>query len=107
VLHGFFVTNYGGTRLNTVTLYHKAAQQGTRRIRLTARLGSFDGPTIATGSVDRFIDSTRTESLFDLGNVPVTAGSTITFTQEVVQGNQGVTHDIGFGPARTSCRPTS
>ena len=98
VLHGFFVTNYGGTRLNTVTLYHKAAQQGTRRIRLTARLGSFDGPTIATGSVDRFIDSTRTESLFDLGNVPVTAGSTITFTQEVVQGNQGVTHDIGFGP---------
>ena len=98
VSHGFYVTNYGGTRLNTVTLYHRAAQQGTRRIRLTARLGGFDGPTLATGSVDRLINSTLSESLFDLGNIPVAAGSTIAFSQEVVQGNVTVLHDAGFGP---------
>jgi serine protease len=98
VSHAFYVTNYGGTRLNTVSLFHRAAQQGTRRIRLTARLGGIEGPTIATASVERFMNSTRSESLFDLGNLPVAAGSTIVFTQEVVQGNTTVTHDVGFGP---------
>jgi len=96
--HSFYVTNYGGTRLDTVSLYHRASPKGTRRIRLTARLGGFDGPTIAQRSIERTIDVTRSETLFDMGNIQVPAGSTIAFTQEIVLGNQNVTHDIGFGP---------
>ena len=100
VSHGFYVTNYGGTRLNTVSLFHKAQQQGTRRIRLMARLGGFDGPILATASTERLINATLSESVFGMGNVNVPAGSTIAFTQEVTQGNTAVTHDAGFGPCR-------
>ena len=98
VLRGFYVTNYGGTRLNTVSLWHRGAQQGTRRIRMTARLGSFDGPVLAIDSVERFMNSVRSESVFDFGGAAVAAGSTITFVQEVLAGDEAITHDIGFGP---------
>jgi len=96
----FYVTNYGGVRLGTVTMQHRAATQGKRRIELTAYLGGFDGPEIATGAVDRVISSTGwTTSTFNLKDTPVPAGATIAFVQRIVEGvADDVSHDIGFGP---------
>jgi len=97
--HGFYVTNYGGVQLGTVTLYHRAASQGKRRIELTARLGGFDGPVLETRPVERVISSTAwSASTFNMHDVAVPAGSTIAFTQQVVLGEDDVVHDIGFGP---------
>ena len=92
------MTEYGGVRIDTVTLFHRATQEGTRRIRLTARLGSFDGPILATHSVHRDIDKVSSESVFDLGRASVPAGATIAFTQQVLIGEDDVMHDSGFGP---------
>ncbi|HET9340110.1 MAG TPA: hypothetical protein VFQ55_13995 [Casimicrobiaceae bacterium] len=95
---GFYVDGYGGVKIETVSLFHRATTNGQRRIRLTARLGTFDGPVIASVSVQRQLTSTRSESVFDLGGVDVPAGSTVTFVQEILSGEPDVTHDAGFGP---------
>ena len=98
--HAFYVTNYGGVRLGTVTLMHRAATQGRRRIELTAYLGGLDGPEIVTGAVDRVIASSGwSASTFNMKDTPVPAGATIGFVQRIVDGlDEGVSHDIGFGP---------
>ena len=98
VTRGFYVTRYGGTKLNTVSLFHRAAQQGSRRIRLTARLGSYDGPLIGQATAERLMNTTRSETVFNFQGAAVPAGSTIAFTQEVQFGDPAVTHDVGFGP---------
>ena len=95
---GFFVSDYGGIKIDTITLFHRATTNGLRRIRLTARLGTYDGPLLATTSLQRQLTATRSASVFDLGGVEVPAGSTITIVQEILSGGTDVTHDIGFGP---------
>jgi hypothetical protein len=95
---GFFVTEYGGVKISSVTLWHRATNKGIRRIRLTARLGAYDGPVLATASLQRQITSDRTPTVFDLGDVEVPAGSTLAFVQDVLDGDPDVLHDVGFGP---------
>lgn len=98
VARGFYIDNYAGVTLDTVTLRHRAGTTGTRTIQLTARLTSYGGTILGTASVTRSIDSTGSKSVFDFGNVPVAAGSRITFKQVVTSGDTGVTFDVGDGP---------
>ena len=95
---GFYVDNYAGTTLGTVTLSHSAAVAGDRTISLTARLNTFNGTLLGTATVTRFIQTANTKTVFDFGGVPVPAGSRITFTQTLVAGLGTVYFDTGEGP---------
>ena len=96
--HGFYVDDYIGSSLGTVTLAHAAAVEGERTITLTARQSTFDGATIGTATVTRTIGTGFTKTVFEFGDVAVAPGSRITFTQTLVAGNGGVAFDTGAGP---------
>jgi hypothetical protein len=81
--HGFYVTNYAGNNLSTVTLAYTATTAGQWFITLTAHRNSFDGPMIGatqTATVD-LVTTGETRVIFDFGAAPVTPGDTIAFTQ--------------------------
>jgi len=95
---GFYIDDYTGSTLGTVTLAHAATIDGDRTITLTARLSTFDGTVLGVASVTRTITTGFSKSVFDFGNVPVAPGSRITFTQAVTSGAGGVVFDAGAGP---------
>ena len=95
---GFYIDNYPGTSLRTVTLAHMAGTDDERTITLTARLSTFDGQLLGMATVTRRLVAEPTQSIFDFGNLPVTPGSRITFQQTQVSGPGNVTFDIGIGP---------
>jgi len=43
---GFYVSNYPGVTIHTVTLYHSTDTPGVKTLSLIARLGSFNGPLV-------------------------------------------------------------
>ena len=43
---GFYLSDYPGTNLGTVTLSYMSFTAGTYSASLTARVGAYDGPTI-------------------------------------------------------------
>jgi hypothetical protein len=95
---GFYIDNYQGTTLGTVTLAHSAVAAGDRTLSLTARLTSYNGTFVGIATVTRTIGTDFSLSVFDFGNVPVPAGSRITFQQQVVSGAGQVYFDTGIGP---------
>jgi hypothetical protein len=95
---GFYVTNYRGTTISNVTLYHLASAAGNRSITLVARRGSYDGPIIGTAGVTRNITTSNSATVFDFGNAPVPAGSTIAFEQILAGGDGNVRYNVGYGP---------
>ena len=101
VTRGFYVTGYGGDNLHTVTLrYGTLGVPGIYRIALTARLDSYNGPSLGTYRVA--FGPAGGEVVWNFGAVPVPPGSTITF-QHVVEAQPGagavqVFFDIGKGP---------
>ena len=99
ISRGFYVDNYQGTSLGTVTLAHSAFAAGERTITLTARLSTFNGTSLGIASVTRVIGTTMSKSVFDFGDVPVAAGSRITFSQTIISGDAtSVFFDTGVGP---------
>ena len=95
---GFYVTDYQGVTIHTVTLYHSTDTPGAKTLSLIARLGTFDGPLVGVATTTRVIDETTTATVFDFGGAPVPAGSTITFEQNLNVGTGDVFFDNGFGP---------
>jgi len=93
---GFYVRNYRGTTIDKVRLRHSTSNPGTKTIQLVARLGRYDGPVLGAASVTRSVTADSTESLFDFGDAPVPAMSTIAFTQTLVAGTSIVYYDLGF-----------
>ena len=93
---GFYATNYRGTTIDRVKLRHSTTDPGSKTIQLVARLGRYDGPILGTASVTRSVTADNTESVFDFGDVPVPAMSTIAFTQTLVAGTGLVFFDLGF-----------
>ncbi len=98
ITRGFYVKNYRGTTIDLVKLRHATGSDnaGTKTILLVARLGSYDGPILGTASVTRSVTASGTESVFDFGDVPVQAMSTIAFTQSLTAGTTPVYYDLGF-----------
>lgn len=98
ISRGFYIDDYRGTTLDTVTLRHRANTAGTRTIQLLARSTSYGGALIGIATVTRSIDANGSTSVFQFDNVTVASGSRITFKQLLVAGDAGVTFDVGDGP---------
>jgi len=94
----FYVSNYPGTSLQRVALNHRGATAGARTITLTARLSTYDGTFLGVASVTKTFTTTYGLTVFDFGNIPVAAGSRITFIQSVISGSDDVYFDVGIGP---------
>ena len=83
VHRGFYVPEYKGLTLGTVSLaYSTTGQVGDYTVSLTAHAGTYDGPII--GSVERMFDQEGGEVVFDFGDAEVTEGQTIAFVQDLV-----------------------
>ncbi len=94
---GFYVDGYPGVTLDAVTLRHTGTAGGVT-LSLTARLNGYDGPVLGTATVTRELPGAGPDTVFQFGNVPVPAGSRVTFTQTLDAGTAPVFYDTGFGP---------
>jgi hypothetical protein len=104
VSHGFYVSHYPGNNLSQVALSFRAGggSTGYRSLVLTARRGSYDGPSVGAPQIAtaRLSDQEFTLVVFDFGGAPVTPGDTLTFAIEAVQftGKTGPTsYQVGTG----------
>jgi hypothetical protein len=89
--HGFYVSSYPGSNLYTVHVQYDTKTAGTYTISMTANLGAFNGPIIGstqTVTVDLTVDS-WTDAIYNFGGALVATGSTIAFTQVIVNGPSG------------------
>lgn len=104
VPRGFYVTNYPGSTLDTVTLtYYPGSGDGAYTVSLTARLSAYDGTTIGTpqSQTVNIVGGAGASATFSFGNAPVPAGSTVTFSQVLVSGpvaSPVLFYDVGVGP---------
>lgn len=98
VTRGFYVTNYPGATLDTVTLQFEASVAESKTIQLTARTNAYDGPLTGTVAVTAAVAASATPLVFDFGNVPVTPGSTVTFAMLLTSGAAPVFYNVGVGP---------
>lgn len=95
---GFYLANYPGQTLDTVTLSYRTSVEGVRRIRLVARLDAYNGPVLGTVEVTAALNAADNKVTFAFGNVPTTPGVTITFTQTLLEGNTTLFYDTGVEP---------
>jgi len=81
---GFYLSNYPGQSLHSIRLRHYASVAGSYRITVTARAGNYGGAIIGepyTAFVTLGSNSNSgTNVLYELGDMPVTPGSTIAFS---------------------------
>ena len=103
VTRGFYVTNYPGSTLDTVTLaYSEGSGDGAYTVSLTARLNTYGG-TIVGSTQTQVLNLTGPEAIatFNFGGAAVPAGSTVTFSQVLVSGpvvSPVLFYDVGTGP---------
>ena len=83
---GFYVENFPGSTIGTVTVWHRASTAGERTIVLTARVSTYDGTLIGNAQVTKTIGTTWEKTVFDFGNVTVSSGSRIAFSQAIIAG---------------------
>ncbi len=79
---GFYVPNYPGQSLNSVTVYMTIDDGGGTwpfQIGLTATENTYDGAVIASHWANATLDSTQKAVTINMGNAPVTPGSTVCF----------------------------
>jgi hypothetical protein len=101
VSHGFYVQNYAGTSLSTVTLTYYAAIPGNYTIALRAVTDSFDGQFIASRvkSVDIESANIPTAVTFDFDGIGVPHGETLVFSQSVLgPAEESLVFDTGTAP---------
>ena len=85
---GFYVTNYPGSTLDTVTVaYFGGSGDGAYVVSLTPRVSSFGGTVVgATQTLTINISSGVGTGVFNFGGAAVPSGSTVTFKQVLVSG---------------------
>lgn len=101
---GFYVTQYPGTTLDTVTLsYFAVTANGSYTIALTAHLGAYDGAVIGSTQQQTVMlnGNAATPVTFNFGNAVVPFGSTVAFTQSVVSG-PGTAPQAGYDIGTTT-----
>ncbi len=98
---GFYVTNYPGTTLDTLTLlYVPASGVGDYTVSLTARLNTFDGPVLGA-TLTQIVDTAGGSTVWNFGGVAVPPGSTVTFSQVIDSGpvvSPFLWYDTGLAP---------
>jgi hypothetical protein len=80
ITRGFYVSNYPGSNLGSVTLTYFPLASPPIPITLTARLGTYDGPILGTSTMTVSPPAT---ARFDFGGAHVASGSTITFAHSI------------------------
>jgi hypothetical protein len=86
---GFYVTNYNGSTLKTVTVQAWAGTAGSYTVAIVAHSGTYDGPVIGSASTTVTLPGSSpsiTPIAYNFGTVPVVAGSTVAFVQSVTSG---------------------
>ena len=101
---GFYVSNYPGTNIDTVTLRYVSTMPGAM-VTLSARLGAYNGPLIGTAT-SPLVGPSPSDVTFHFDAAAVPPGSTIAFTQSFVSVG-AVFFDVGNGglgdPTYTGC----
>jgi hypothetical protein len=102
ISRGFYLINYPGQSLRTLKLRHSATVTGTYSITVTARAGSFSGAVIGEPYTATVVlganSSVGVDVLYELGDMPVTPGSTVTFSMTAT-GPGTVFYDVGVPAA--------
>lgn len=96
ISRGLYLNNYRGQSLRSIKLRHTASTTGAYKITLTARLNDYAGTVIGepfTASVN-LDTNVGTEVIYELGDAPVTPGSTVTFAMTAT-GPGAVFYDKG------------
>lgn len=81
ISRGLYLNNFRGQSLRSIKLRHTASVAGSYKITLTARLGDFAGSVIGEPytAVVNLGTTAGTDVTYELGDNPVTLGSTVTF----------------------------
>ena len=90
---GFYVPSFPGNVLTSATMSFSSRTAGTYTLRMTARSGTYAGTVLASATTDVTLtdnDQVNVPATFQLGSVPVTQGSTVTFALEIVSGPSNV-----------------
>ena len=97
---GFYVTNYPGSTLGTVTLQFIGNVAESKTLTLTAASGVFGGPVIGTAVASGVVPITGAglPLTFNFANAPVVPGSTVTFALTLNAGAVPVFYNVGVGP---------
>ena len=107
ITRGFYVQNYGGSTLGSVTLtYYTDGTVGTYTLSLTAHSGTYDGPILGTQTFTANLPGGATPHTYDFGGLAVTPGSTVAFVQVPVTAPGVVFYDVGpcgLGASCSSC----
>lgn len=98
ISRGFYVSNYAGTTVDTVTVAHAAPDSERRTIKLTMRLNAYNGPILGVSEYTRTIGPESAPTIFHFGGAVVPAGARLVFTQAVTTGTANVNYDVGAGP---------
>jgi len=98
ITRGFYIEEYPGKTLDTVTLAYSTSVTGGRTIQLVARLSTYNGVILGTAAATELLVDGITKVTFSFGNAHVVPGSTITFTQTLLEGNSSITYDVGTQP---------
>jgi hypothetical protein len=101
VSRGFYVTNYPGSSIGTVTVEGSANTAGTYTLSIVAHNGAYNGPVIGStsASVSLGTGPALTPVVYSFGGAPVAPGSTIAFVQSVTSGPDPVVFiNTGLAP---------
>lgn len=97
VSRGFYVDNFNGNRLDSVTLEYSARDAGTYTIQMTARENTYNGPVIGTATITFAYTGGDTTQTFNFGGADVNS-SRVTFEQVLVSGPTSlIFYDTGSG----------
>ena len=94
---GFYLSAFPGDTVDTVTLGHRSASPGERKIRLTMRLNSYTGPLLGVAETTTYVNADMSPTIFRFDGRAVPPGNVLAFTQQVVDGDDNVLYDIGTG----------
>jgi plastocyanin len=87
---GFYLASFPGSTLGTVRLTFSAQAAGAYDVALTARAGAYDGAVLGGDTVSLNFatagESDTAQATFQLGDVAVTPGETVTFALSKVSG---------------------
>jgi hypothetical protein len=96
ISRGFYVSNYAGTSVVTVTIAHAAPDSERRTIRLTMRLNAYNGPILGVSEHTRTIGPEATPTIFRFDGAVVPAGARLFTGGDIRAAN--VNYDVGAGP---------
>lgn len=111
ISRSFYLPNYAGTTLDTVTVNYGTATAGTYTVALEARLNAFDGTLVGTVNSTTTVAAANvvggTPFTFDFNHAAIPANSTITFKQTLISGPGFLSNNTGAPPCTGTVTQTN